>query len=156
MMQTVDTTTMTFSAGRFASDPTVRFRANFPLHGANGARHSSVVVIELEPGKALGEHTDSPEEVLLVLEGEVEFTVGRERARAGRGVLAVVPPMVPHNIRNVRNATARVVGFFPSPTVVSTFVAPIQPFGERILVFGDRALRERIPELRSSQPVAAP
>jgi quercetin dioxygenase-like cupin family protein len=152
-MQTADTTTMTLTPGRFLSDPTVRFRANFPLRGA---RHSSVVMIELEPGHALGEHTDSPEEVLLVMEGEVEFTIGEERARAARGVLAVVPPMAPHSIRSFGTGTARVVGFFPSSTVISTFVETVQPLGERVLVFGDRAYRERIPELRSSQPVASP
>jgi quercetin dioxygenase-like cupin family protein len=155
MMQTVDTTTMNLVKGGFEKDPTVRFRANFALHGGNGVQQASVVVIELEPGNALGEHTDSPEEVLLVLEGVVEFTVGGERARAGRGTLAVVPPMVPHSIRNVGNDTARVVGFFPSPTVVATFVEAIQPLGERVLVVGDRSYRERLPELRSSRPLAS-
>ncbi len=153
-MQSVDTTRMTLVEGMFASDPTVRFRANFALHGPRGLKQSSVVVIDLEPGHALGEHTDSPEEVLLVFDGEVEITIGGERARAGRGVMAVVPPMVPHNIRNVGNERARVLGFFASPTVVSTFVETLHPYGERMMVVGDRAYRERIPELRSSVPIA--
>ena len=154
-MQTVDITTMKLARGRFASDPTVRFRARFALHGGKGLQNASVVLIDLEPGKALGEHTDSPEQVLLVLEGEVELMIGGERARAGRGTMAVVPPMVPHGIRNVGDAHARVVGFFASPTVVSTFTEAIHPRGSRELVFGNRAMRERIPELRASGRLAA-
>jgi quercetin dioxygenase-like cupin family protein len=122
--------------GHFSNDPTVEFRANFALHGGNGTVNAAAVYIELEPGKALGEHTDSPEEVLLVLDGEVEFAVDGERQRAGRGNLAVVPAMSPHSIRNVGAGVARVVGFFPSPSVVATFVEPVQPLGERVLVFG--------------------
>jgi hypothetical protein len=33
-----------------------------------------------------------------------------------------------------------VAGFFPSPTVVATFVEPVQPLGERVLVFGEAAV----------------
>jgi quercetin dioxygenase-like cupin family protein len=136
-MRLVDLGAMDLVDGHFAGDPTVRFRANFALFGGNGAEGSSLVYVELEPGKALGEHTDSPEEVLLVLEGEVEMTVGRDRARAGAGSVAVVPPMVPHGFRNVGAGIARVVGFFPSRGVAATFAEPVEPMGERLLVFGE-------------------
>ena len=135
-MHTVNLATMDLIEGRFATDSSVHFRANFALFGGNGAEDSSAVYIELQPGEALGEHTDSPEETLLVLDGEVEFTVGKERARAGRGTLGVVPSMVPHSIRNVGSGTARVVGFFPSPGVVATFAEPVQPLDQRVMVFG--------------------
>lgn len=140
-MYTIDTHAMKLTEGRFDGDETVRFRADFALHGGNGARSSSVVVIELEPGEALGEHADSPEEVLLVTNGEVGFTVGNMSTRASPGQIAVVPPMVPHSMRNLGRTTARIVGFFPSPTVVSAFVEPVQPLGEAILVLGGTAAR---------------
>jgi uncharacterized cupin superfamily protein len=39
----------------------------------------------------VGTHTDSAEEVLVVLDGEVEIVVGDERHRASAGAIAVVP-----------------------------------------------------------------
>jgi quercetin dioxygenase-like cupin family protein len=136
-MHTVNLNELELMEGWFAGDPTVRFRANFALFGGNGAENSSVVSIVLQPGEALGEHTDSPEEILLVVDGEVEMKVGEERARAGRGTVAVVPAMVPHGFRNVGTSPAWVVGFFPSPGVVATFVKPIQPIDQQIMIFGE-------------------
>lgn len=49
----------------------------------------------------------------------------------------MVPPMAPHVIRNVGEGIVRFVGFFPSPGVVSTFVAPMQPVGLQVLAFGE-------------------
>lgn len=125
--------------GWFAGEPAARHRGNFALAGGNGTEDSAVVYVELAPGQRLEEHTDSPEEVLLILEGEVEVTVGAERTRAQAGCLAVVPPLAPHSIRNVGAGIVRFVGFFPSPGVVATFVAPMQPVGERVLAFGQTA-----------------
>jgi quercetin dioxygenase-like cupin family protein len=138
-MHTVNVKTMDLMEGWFEGDPSVRFRANFALVGGGGTEDSAAVYIELQPGEALGEHTDSPEEVLFVIEGEVEITVGTERARAGANTLAVVPPMVEHGFRNVGSGIARVLGFFPSPGVVSTFVEPIQPIAQQVMVFGEAA-----------------
>lgn len=135
-MNTVDLATMELTEGWFADDDTVHFRANFALFGGNGAEHSSLLYVELEPGKALGAHMDSPEETLLVLDGEVEMQIGQDRVRARRGQLAVVPPMVLHSVRNVGRGTARVVGFFPSPGVVATFVEPVQPINQHVMRFG--------------------
>ena len=135
-MNTVDLASMELIEGWFAADETVHFRANFALVGGNGAEQSSLVYVELEPGKALGEHMDSPEETLLVLDGDVEMQIGQDRVRARRGQLAVVPPMIPHSVRNVGRGTARVVGFFPSPGVVATFVEPVQPINQHVLTFG--------------------
>lgn len=137
VMHTVDLTSMELMEGWFGDDKTVRFRANFALFGGNGAADSSAVYIELQPGEALGEHTDSAEETLLVIDGEVEIAVGAERTRAGRGTLAVVPPMAMHGIRNVGHDLARVVGFFPVPGIVATFIEPVQPIDTRVMVFGE-------------------
>ena len=62
-----------------------------------------------------------------------------ELSLAGPGTVAVVPAMAPHAIRNAGDTTARVIGFFPEPTVTATFVEPILPLGQGTLVFGDAA-----------------
>jgi quercetin dioxygenase-like cupin family protein len=136
-MHTVDLNGLEMMEGWFAGDPTVHFRANFALFGGNGSDRASVVSIQLQPGEALGEHSDSPEEILLVVEGTVEMKVGEERAVAPRGTLAVVPPMVPHGFRNIGDRPAWVIGFFPSPGVVATFVEPVQPINQQVMVFGE-------------------
>ena len=111
-------------------------RVGFPFHSAAGAASSAAVLFELDPGSALGTHTDSAEEVLLVLAGVGEADVGDEREQLRAGQLAVVPAMAPHGIRNVGDTTLRVLGFFSSSTVVATFEEPLRPEGERVAVIG--------------------
>ncbi len=41
--------------------------------------------------------------------------------------------MAPHGLRNVGDETVRVVGFFSSNVVVSTFDQPVMPFGQRVV-----------------------
>lgn len=103
-------------------NPGQRCRATFPVFGAHGTQQSATVYIELAPGEELGSHTDSAEELLFVIEGEVEATVGEEQAPATPGAIVVVPKMAPHNIRNIGNTVARVLGFFGGANhIVATF-----------------------------------
>jgi quercetin dioxygenase-like cupin family protein len=113
-------------------DPSERLRSAFVLHKAMGSEHFSAVYFELEPGGAVGTHTDSAEEVVLVLEGAVQITLGVEESSLSTGELALVPAMVPHSVRNVGTETARAVGFFASARVVSTFEKPLLPSGLRV------------------------
>lgn len=117
------------------SDPSVRVRADFPLSAAKGSANTAVVYFELDPGCSLGRHTDSAEEVLLVLEGVVEVTVGDETGTVGAGTIALVPEMVPHSIRNVGDTPARVAGFFPSGHIVATFDEPYVPIDQQVFAF---------------------
>ena len=89
-----------------------------------------MVYFEVEPGHRLGTHTDSAEEILLFLGGEAEVSVGEEQGQVSAGEMALVPAMVPHSMRNVGDETLRVVGFFSSSTVMSTFDQPVVPTGE--------------------------
>lgn len=107
--------------GRNQAD--MRCRATFPLLGAMGTENTAMVYFELEPGDQLGRHTDSAEEVLLILQGSVEVSVGQEQGQIAQGELALVPTMVPHNLRNIGQETAKVLGFFGSPNIVATFDA---------------------------------
>ncbi len=104
------------------NNPNQHCRATFPLLGAHGTKKSATVYFELEPGKKLGRHTDSAEELLLILEGEVEVTVGEEKGRFSKGEIAVAPEMVPHDLRNVGEGLAKVLGFFGGANnIVATF-----------------------------------
>ena len=111
-------------------------RYDFPLHSAIGLASTAVVLFELEPGNELATHTDSAEEILLVLAGEGEAHVNGETGIVRAGDLAVVPSMAPHGVRNTGDTTLRVIGFFSSSTVVSTFEDGLGPEGERVHVIG--------------------
>jgi len=117
----------------YEDDPTMRIRVNFPFFLGTGTKSTAVVYFEIEPGHRLATHTDSAEEILLVLEGEAEATVGDERGRVSAGEMAVVPAMAPHALRNAGDETVRVVGFFSSNVVASTFDRPLMPFGQRVV-----------------------
>lgn len=112
--------------------PAQRLKSAFALHRGAGTHDSTVIYFELEPGGAVGTHTDSAEEVVLVLEGTVQVTLGEEQGQLSAGELALVPAMVPHSVRNAGSATARCVGFFAGARVVSTFEQPLMPSGLRV------------------------
>ena len=94
----------------------------------------NVVYFEIEPGKELGTHKDSPEELIVCLAGNgIEAWAGDERGEIGAGDLAVIPPMAPHGFRNTGDETARFLGIFSDRTTVSEFEAELQPLGARFL-----------------------
>lgn len=113
-------------------DSRERLRSAFALYRGVGSEHSTVVYFELEPGGAVSTHTDSAEEVVLILEGTVQVTLGDEQGELSAGELALVPAMVPHSVRNLGRETARAVGFFTSARVISTFEQPLMPSGLRV------------------------
>jgi quercetin dioxygenase-like cupin family protein len=109
------------------SDPSVGCRVAFPIYAATGSAASGVVYFEVAPGARLGRHTDSAEEVIFVVAGEAEAEIDGERARLGPGALALVPALLPHDIRNVGAEPLRVVGFFSSAAIVHRFFEPFLP-----------------------------
>ena len=115
------------------ADETRRIRVDFPISSVDGAASTSVVYFELEPGEHTGMHTDSAEELVLILSGRVEATVGGERGEISAGGIGLVPALVPHDVRNVGDETVRVVGFFSSGIVVSVFEDPLMPLGRRVV-----------------------
>ncbi len=114
----------------YTSDPTVRIRGTFPFSVATGNANTAMVYFEIEPGCCLGTHTDSAEEILIILSGTAEVSLGNEKGKVTGGDMALVPAMVPHGVRNVGNETVRVLGCFSSNTVLSTFEQPLLPVGE--------------------------
>lgn len=124
----------------YEADDSVRWRDNLPLTpGTPGtsdvaAEDFVAVYFELEPGKRLGTHTDSEEEILLVLEGTVAASVGDDEGELAAGELAVVPAHSPHSVRNVGDGTAAVLGVFPSGVVRHEFDRPVMPYETREFV----------------------
>jgi mannose-6-phosphate isomerase-like protein (cupin superfamily) len=97
-------------------------KATFPLFAAHGTKKLATVYFEVEPGEHLGSHTDSAEELLLIMEGEAEVIIGNEKVKATKNTLALVPEMVPHNIINTGSTTVKVLGFFGGANnITSTF-----------------------------------
>jgi quercetin dioxygenase-like cupin family protein len=111
-------------------------RVIFPLHSTTGSASTAAVLFELDPGAELPMHTDSAEELLIVLEGSAETRVGDEVGRLERHQIALVPAMAPHGLRNTGAETVRVLGTFSSSTVVSTFEKSFEPGGPRMFVMG--------------------
>jgi quercetin dioxygenase-like cupin family protein len=117
----------------YEHDPAMRVRVNFPFFAAMGNDSTAVVYFEIEPGHYLGTHTDSAEEILLILAGTVEASLGEETGLLSAGQSALIPAMAPHGVRNVGDETARCVGFFSAAEVVSTFDQPMMPFGQQVV-----------------------
>lgn len=117
----------------YENDPTMRTKVAFPFFLGTGTESTAVVYFEIEPEHRLGTHTDSAEEILLVLQGTTEVSLGDERGRLLAGEMALVPAMAPHGLRNVGDDTVRVVGFFASNEVTATFDQPLMPFNQYIV-----------------------
>ena len=111
-------------------------RVAFPFHSDLGTASTGAVLFELDPGSELARHTDSAEEVLIVLEGEADAFAGGEQRRLRAGHVAIVPAMVPHSVLNVGAGVLRVLGVFSSATLVATFEEPLTPDGPQVMVAG--------------------
>ena len=121
-MTTVNLNELELTEFTGSKNPKQHCRATFPMLGAHGTKNSATVLIELAPGDHLGRHTDSAEELLLILEGHVEVSVGEETGPASKGTIALVPEMVPHDIKNTGETTAKILGFFGGANnIVATF-----------------------------------
>jgi mannose-6-phosphate isomerase-like protein (cupin superfamily) len=68
------------------------------------------------------------EEGLYILDGELEFLVGKQTVRAGPGTFVMVPIGVPHTFRNPTDKPARFLGTFTPRRYLNYFVELSQLF----------------------------
>lgn len=121
-MEKVNLNTLELTEFTGKHNPDQHCRATFPLFGANGTQSTATVYFELDAGDTLGRHTDSAEEILVILEGTVEAEIGEEKGSLTEGEIALVPKMVPHNLSNIGKGKARVLGIFGGANhIVATF-----------------------------------
>ncbi len=124
--------------GWHEEDPANHWRAQFPTLGMSEMESLGTVYFELEPGQELGSHTDSQDEIVVLLSGSGEGTVGDETAHLAAHGMVFIPAMVPHGFRNTGDETLRAFGIFAGAEVVSTFQRDVMPMGTR--VFDSREL----------------
>ena len=99
---------MTFLAAEAmkTAEPLPGWRGRF-WHSAN----MSFAHYRVDAGSAIHAHYHPYEEVWLVIEGELEVTVGDETRTAGPGGVAVIPPDVTHSVRALTAGVAVVTNY---------------------------------------------
>ncbi len=113
--------------------PSHRVNLNMPLAGIPETESIGVIYVEQEPGDVAEMHTHDVDEILILLEGTSEVTVGDESSVFSAGGLVWIPKDVWHGFRNVGEDTLRAVGIFDGAKVVSEFESVLMPIGSKIL-----------------------
>ena len=102
------------------------------VHGpGTGAHASGSSLLEVPAGCLLARHTDSAEELIVVLAGEAEATVGDATGRVAAGGMALVPKDMPHEVRNAGEEDLRFLALYADADVTTTYDQPVQPGGEQ-------------------------
>lgn len=130
-MTAVDLTAVELADAWIDGDDAARWRSASAHTDEHGARRSGSSLIELAPGRRLPRHTDSAEEVIVVLAGAAEVTVGDRRLEVSGPGVALVPEGVPHEVRNAGDRTLAFLAIYAATDVVTRYEQPVQPAGER-------------------------
>lgn len=75
----------------------------------------SIIVVDTPPGRGPSLHRHRYEEVFVLREGEVTFTIGDEQRVARAGDIVVVPPDTPHAFVNSGLTPLGMVAIHVSP-----------------------------------------
>ncbi len=131
-------------------DPSMRFIVIFPVGVEHGVTASSVAYYVFEPGRHSGLHHDNAEEIAFVAEGEGEvFTLGTT-TKLVAGTFVVFPAGADHDIYAQGGVPLRLLSFFPTAEILSTFQQPVYPVGGNVLELGAAAADRH--RARSRQP----
>jgi quercetin dioxygenase-like cupin family protein len=110
-------------------EPALRWRSAAALGPGTGARASGASVLEVDSGHALARHTDSAEEVIVVVGGTAEVVVDNDSSEVAAGGVALVPANAPHEVRNAGDGVLRFVAVYAAAEVITTYEHPVQPDG---------------------------
>jgi quercetin dioxygenase-like cupin family protein len=113
-----------------------KWRAQFPTAAQPEMASLGTVYFELEPGESLAEHTDSKDEIVVLLSGSGEGNVGGEIGRLTAPGMVFIPADIPHGFKNTGDEKLRALGVFAGSDVVSRFELDVMPIGIR--VFGEQ------------------
>jgi quercetin dioxygenase-like cupin family protein len=114
-------------------EPGLQWRLAEYLRATGATDSLDDVYFELAPGEALATHTHSEDEIVVVLSGTAEGSVGEETARLPTGGLVFIPADAPHGFRNIGGETVRAFGVFPGSNLVTTFNSAVMPLGVSVI-----------------------
>jgi quercetin dioxygenase-like cupin family protein len=114
-------------------DPSMRFITAFPISEAQGTENSTVAYYEFEPGRHSGLHADNAEEVIYVADGEGEIFISGRQERLEAGGFVFVGAGVQHDIYAHGEGPLRLLSFFPTKKVESTFTEMLLPFNGHVI-----------------------
>jgi quercetin dioxygenase-like cupin family protein len=127
-------------------DPSMRFIMAYPLSAAQGTESGTITYFACEPGQHSGLHADSAEELIYVMDGEGEVFVSGVQKRLEAGNFLHIPTGVQHDVYAYGDVALRLLSFFPSARVESTFTEVLLPFGDHTLA-SDMPLPQAMPQL---------
>jgi quercetin dioxygenase-like cupin family protein len=108
----IDTVELTSSATDDAA-----WVGGYFAYGGAGADASTSIYFAIPPGKRLGRHTDTAEEVQFILGGSGELLLDEGSKPVRAGDVAVLTEGTAHDLHNTGSEDLRVVGFFSAPKV---------------------------------------
>ena len=114
-------------------DPSQRFIAVFPLTPEQGAAASTVAYYIFEPGRHSGLHADNAEEVIYCADGVGEVFVSGKQVKLEPGEFVVINEGVQHDVYAYGAVELRLLSFYPTAVVESTFQDPIMPMGTNVM-----------------------
>ena len=77
----------------------------------------TLIVEEIAPGDRIPLHTHPISEVIVILEGDPEVTLGDETRTLGPGGIVFIPAGTPHRTRNGTTSPVRIHAMFPSERI---------------------------------------
>jgi quercetin dioxygenase-like cupin family protein len=105
----------------------------FPVTEAQGAAKSTVAYYIIEPGRHSGLHGDNAEEVVYVADGEGEIFVSGKQVKLEPGEFVVIPEGIQHDIYAYGGTELRLLSYFPTAVVESTFQDPVMPMASTVV-----------------------
>jgi quercetin dioxygenase-like cupin family protein len=77
----------------------------------------TLVVEEIAPGDQIPLHTHPINEVIVILDGVPEVTLGDDTRQLGPGAVVFIPAGTPHRTRNGTSSPVRLHAMFPSERI---------------------------------------
>jgi quercetin dioxygenase-like cupin family protein len=101
-------------------------------YGGNGANDSCVIYFAVPPGKRLGRHTDTAEEMQVFIGGSGELLLDDGAKPVRKGDVIVLTEGTMHDLHNTGDEDLRVIGFFASPKVEQHWTDEVWPGDLRV------------------------
>jgi mannose-6-phosphate isomerase-like protein (cupin superfamily) len=87
-----------------------------------GGASVCLIFVDMEPGDGPRLHRHSYEEIFIVLEGQVRYTVGSETVDARAGQVLMVRPGIPHKFVNSGSGRLRQIDIHASDRFITEWL----------------------------------